>query len=388
MAREIGFPEVAGDNQNNHNQVNWKQMYEESRKENNDASNPPRKNQPLSRLWLTPTPSTSEAAKPANFKLPKHPVPKPCRCANKSPKTRSLTSLAPSSEPAPPQTSAWGNGRGRRLANKLANSGLASQHAKIWIPQSQLEELKQSVFQALSAQITAMFMPGPLHNTVSTIALYLGNENYAVDGRSSKNTHRKGKHRPLKIKKSEKLETPVALLNNLALKIGMFVQYAIVTDILEQIEGKTTSPDISEKKSYLKKVNGTVYSNDTLHVRRNDSDTKGTFKVHLNVNDVKFYGEAQTIKNAHNEAAMKALNYINKNKEFSCEAMGNCKEQNQMTKLPISIVYEAAQKRNSAVNFEIVDEFGPAHKKSFTTKCTVGDLEVAGLGKSKKDRCC
>ncbi|KAF7267440.1 hypothetical protein GWI33_019331 [Rhynchophorus ferrugineus] len=38
--------------------------------------NPPRKNQPLPRPWLTPTPSTSEAAKPANFKTPKQPVPK------------------------------------------------------------------------------------------------------------------------------------------------------------------------------------------------------------------------------------------------------------------------------------------------------------------------
>ncbi|KAF7287993.1 hypothetical protein GWI33_000053 [Rhynchophorus ferrugineus] len=42
----------------------------------NDTSNPPSKNQPLSRQWLTPTPSTSEAAKPANFKTPKQPVPK------------------------------------------------------------------------------------------------------------------------------------------------------------------------------------------------------------------------------------------------------------------------------------------------------------------------
>ncbi|KAF7280526.1 hypothetical protein GWI33_005771 [Rhynchophorus ferrugineus] len=35
------------------------------------------KAQPLSGPWLTPTPSTSEAAKPAIFKTPKQPVPKP-----------------------------------------------------------------------------------------------------------------------------------------------------------------------------------------------------------------------------------------------------------------------------------------------------------------------
>ncbi|KAF7274534.1 hypothetical protein GWI33_012815 [Rhynchophorus ferrugineus] len=113
----------------------------------------------------------------------------------------------------------------------------------------------------------------------------------------------------------------------------MSVQYPIVNDILEQIEGKTASPDISEKKSHLYKLNDRLYPNDTLYVRRNDSDMKRPFKVHFNVNDVKFYGEAQTIKNARNEAALKAVNYINKNKEeFSCEAMGNCKEQKSKNK--------------------------------------------------------
>ncbi|KAF7284329.1 hypothetical protein GWI33_022312 [Rhynchophorus ferrugineus] len=43
----------------------------------NDASNPPRKDQPLPRPWLTPKPSTSETAKPDNFKTSKQPIPKP-----------------------------------------------------------------------------------------------------------------------------------------------------------------------------------------------------------------------------------------------------------------------------------------------------------------------
>ncbi|KAF7281958.1 hypothetical protein GWI33_003921, partial [Rhynchophorus ferrugineus] len=38
--------------------------------------NPPRKNQLLSKLWLNPTPSTSEEAKSANSKTPKKLVPK------------------------------------------------------------------------------------------------------------------------------------------------------------------------------------------------------------------------------------------------------------------------------------------------------------------------
>ncbi|KAF7281224.1 hypothetical protein GWI33_005014 [Rhynchophorus ferrugineus] len=135
LASQTGLPEVAGDN---HNQVNWKQMYEESRKESarlqeqvahlstqievltktiqatanksedgfqipnsrkkkrltlmshqekkpkltgptvtdDHTINPPRKKQPMSRPWLTSTPSTSEGAKLVNFKTPKQPVPK------------------------------------------------------------------------------------------------------------------------------------------------------------------------------------------------------------------------------------------------------------------------------------------------------------------------
>lgn len=49
------------------------------------------------------------------------------------------------------------------------------------------------------------------------------------------------------------------------------------------------------------------------------------------------------------------------------------------------MVYEAAQKRNLGVTFEVVDEVGPSHKKIFTTSCVVGDLTVTGDGKSKKE---
>ncbi|KAF7283883.1 hypothetical protein GWI33_022914 [Rhynchophorus ferrugineus] len=156
MESQKGLPEVAGDNQ-----VNLKQMYEESRKESarlqeqvahlstqidpkekeahaneppreetkNNTINSQRKNQPLSRPWLTPTPSTREAAKSANVKTLKQPIPKTSAEAKQSTVTNT--------QPTPPQTSAWGKGGGRRLANILANSGQAAQQAKIWNPQSQ-----------------------------------------------------------------------------------------------------------------------------------------------------------------------------------------------------------------------------------------------------------
>lgn len=64
-----------------------------------------------------------------------------------------------------------------------------------------------------------------------------------ADGKSLKKVQRKAAqmalksteydHPPLKIKKSEKQsESPVTVLNNLALKLGMTVQYTVVNDIL------------------------------------------------------------------------------------------------------------------------------------------------------------
>lgn len=43
-----------------------------------------------------------------------------------------------------------------------------------------------------------------------------------------------------------------------------------------------------------------------------------------------------------------------------------------------------AQARGTNLNFEVVDEQGPAHERVFVTKCQYGDLSVEGSGKSKK----
>ncbi|KAF7267179.1 hypothetical protein GWI33_019568 [Rhynchophorus ferrugineus] len=51
------------------------------------TTNPPRKNQSLSKPWLNPTPSTSEAAKSANFKTPKKLIPKTSAEATESTET-------------------------------------------------------------------------------------------------------------------------------------------------------------------------------------------------------------------------------------------------------------------------------------------------------------
>ncbi|XP_059099277.1 double-stranded RNA-binding protein Staufen homolog isoform X2 [Tigriopus californicus] len=53
-------------------------------------------------------------------------------------------------------------------------------------------------------------------------------------------------------------------------------------------------------------------------------------------------------------------------------------------KSPISLVHESALKRNLTVSFEVIQETGPPHMRTFITKCIVGDVVTSGEGNGKK----
>ena len=53
-------------------------------------------------------------------------------------------------------------------------------------------------------------------------------------------------------------------------------------------------------------------------------------------------------------------------------------------KSPISLVHESALKRSLPVTFEVKRESGPAHMKTFVTKCSVGEFLTEGEGNGKK----
>lgn len=48
-------------------------------------------------------------------------------------------------------------------------------------------------------------------------------------------------------------------------------------------------------------------------------------------------------------------------------------------KSPISLVHEIALKRKLTVTFEVKQEKGPPHMKTFVTLCKVGDIVVSRL---------
>lgn len=262
---------------------------------------------------------------------------------------------------------------------------------------SSINELAQ--YNDISYSYELINEEGPPHSKIFTITLFIGDEKYTAEEKSIKKAQQgaatialkntKYEHPPLKIQESTSTLTPTVLLNNLAAKLGLAVKYAVVTnDILETLEDVGNNEfDLYPKKSYLQKLNESLHSNDTIRVRKDGSDAKGPFKVRVDVNGNKFIGESHTIQSAKHEAALKALKAIrNQEENFLCLKEGdNCKANKQSIKSPISLVYESAQKRNLDVIFEIIDEVGPSHKKLFTTKCSVGNLESTGQGKSKKE---
>ena len=50
-----------------------------------------------------------------------------------------------------------------------------------------------------------------------------------------------------------------------------------------------------------------------------------------------------------------------------------------LIKSEISLVHEIALKRQLSVAFNVINEAGPAHQKSFVTRCECGNLTVEGM---------
>lgn len=69
------------------------------------------------------------------------------------------------------------------------------------------------------------------------------------------------------------------------------------------------------KKSYIQKLNDSLYSDKNVHIKRDLPNTKGPFTVELKVGDNVFYGSAHSIKAARHDAATKAIDFLLENRE-------------------------------------------------------------------------
>ncbi|XP_018565164.1 double-stranded RNA-binding protein Staufen homolog [Anoplophora glabripennis] len=260
---------------------------------------------------------------------------------------------------------------------------------------SKLNELAQ--FNEIDYFFKLIKEEGTPHNKLFTISLTLGDEEFIGQGSSLKKAQQNvavialenSNYEPPEIKEKEKnfdATTPTVLLNNLCAKLGIAVEYFLINNKLFSASGIVNE---KPKKSYLQKLNDSIYSD--IHIRKDESQTKGPFKVGVEVGELFFYGTSNTIQSARHQAASNAIDYLIKEIQdgnLVClqeDSEEECRKAKANLKSPISLVHEAAQLRNLNIEFEIIDESGPSHKKAFVTRCTLGHLSTTGEGKSKKE---
>ncbi|CAG9831020.1 unnamed protein product [Diabrotica balteata] len=243
---------------------------------------------------------------------------------------------------------------------------------------------------------------GPPHNRMFTVELTLGKEKYIGKGKSLKKAKQEAATKALekteydvpeiKNKTPEDIEklTPTVLLNNIASKLGVGVTYYLLDRNKEEIlHSNIVMTD--KKKSYMQKLNASIYNDKKLRKKKDIDSTKGPFRLKLKFADYTFFTTSHSIQEGRHEVAAQALEYLVKNKDsldIACLQEGSeaeCKKNKDELKSPISKVYEEAQKRKLSVEFEVIKESGPSHKKTFKTECRLGDIVTEGEGFSKKE---
>ncbi|CAH1107797.1 unnamed protein product [Psylliodes chrysocephalus] len=243
---------------------------------------------------------------------------------------------------------------------------------------------------------------GPAHEKTFTLSLTFGKETYIGQGRSLKKAKQDAAAKALEKteyecpepkkktpKDIEKL-TPTVLLNNLGSKLGVVITYYLIDKDKEQILHSNIV--LTEKtKSYVQKLNDSIYSDKKLHMKKDIDSTKGPFRIKLKFGEHVFYATSHSIQSGRHEVASLALEFLAINRDtldFACLREGleeDCKKNKEQLKSPISKVHEQAQKRQLSVEFELIKESGPSHKRSFLTECRLGDIISTGEGFSKKE---
>lgn len=114
-------------------------------------------------------------------------------------------------------------------------------------------------------------------------------------------------------------------------------------------------------------------------------------RVSVSVGDRIFTGEGSTFTAAKNMAtmiALKAMLQVKQEKDLARMAeeatQKEGSEGDSQNKSPISLVHEMAMKRGMKVSFEVTEESGPPHMKTFGITCTVDEYTTKGEGNTKQ----
>ncbi|CAG0878827.1 unnamed protein product [Darwinula stevensoni] len=229
---------------------------------------------------------------------------------------------------------------------------------------------------------------GPAHKKTFSVMLKLGDEEYTAPGPSIKKAQHAAAAAALENTQYKKpvpkaracghQMAPTVELNAVAMKRGEPCTYSIIEP-----------PSRAYNPYYAPRA--TLYNRPYTYMPRAPYGPPSIFCVSLRVGNREYIGDGHTVQAARHTAAAKALQEL-RNLPLPEQANQNDSKPNDIKALdpnadlksPISLVHEVALKQNLSVRFEVVQESGPPHMKTFITQCIVGQDVTQGDGHGKK----
>ncbi|KAH9380887.1 hypothetical protein HPB48_012509 [Haemaphysalis longicornis] len=261
---------------------------------------------------------------------------------------RSMLNSGPGGDCAPPEQ----EGRSPPPCNGEQPTTAVANNKEKKTPMCLVNELAR--FNKVGLQYRLVDETGPPHKKSFTVVLRLaGHEEYQATGSSIKRAQHAAAQRALDETSLERPLsrtpqraqgplTPTVELNALAMKRGELATYRVVE--------LPRRPFLPPHLNFQGMCRPCLYSPHYRHLGPAPPASGGGYCATLDVGQRRF----------HAEAAGDEL------------------------KSPVSLVHELALKRGLSVIFQVVQESGPPHMRTFRTRCTVGDLSAEGEGNGKK----
>lgn len=253
---------------------------------------------------------------------------------------------------------------------------------------------------------------GPPHRKKFTVTLKLGDCEYEAQGTSIKKAQHeaaaialrstKYKHPPPKLLPNTRVNTtPTVELNALAMKRGEPTFYTMLSQPVSTYFHPSSYPmNYYSRNIYQARTMYSEYTYNDFPVTngysypRNHFNNRyknpGPYKVSLKMGSREYIAEGSSAQIARHKAARKALEDLRNLPEPDMNGAADGTSENPEGviddfKSPISIVHEKAFRHNLQATFEVIDERGPPHMRTFVTQCRIGDkLKTVGEGNGKK----
>lgn len=89
------------------------------------------------------------------------------------------------------------------------------------------------------------------------------------------------------------------------------------------------------KKSYVQRLNDSLHSNKSIHMKKDLPNNKGPFTIKLQVGENVFFGSGNSIQSARHDAASKAIDFLLENKD---NLAGHCSKEGRRFHLSVQVL--------------------------------------------------